>query len=223
MLPERWRTTRKQKEKKKKSTPENVGQREECAARCTAKIRGKALKKQARQARAEHLVKCCLEPGRKKANREPLTELFVKGQFTEDREEWQEELQRHCEEVYTDLDETKEAQESRVEYFRKTGNQQFTKEGRNGEITNDLVLQARAMLSDNKVNGPEDAIVSEMIKKLPMEKIYTFAECFQEEFLGQMDAKFVECCETGLLEEAGCCTEERNQKLQSNSFDIGDI
>ena len=33
----------------------------------------------------------------------PLTELYVKGHFTEDREEWQKELQRHCEEVYTDL------------------------------------------------------------------------------------------------------------------------
>ena len=37
----------------------------------------------------------------------PLTELCVKVQFTEDREEWQKQLQRHCEEVYTDLEETK--------------------------------------------------------------------------------------------------------------------
>ena len=76
----------------------------------------------------------------------------------------------HCEEVYTDQEETKEAQESRIEHFKKKGNQQFTEEGRNAEIKVDLVLQARAKLSDNKVNGPEDAIVSEMIKKLPMEK-----------------------------------------------------
>ena len=32
--------------------------------------------------------------------------------------------------------------------------------------TTDLVQQARAKLSDNKVNGPEDAIVSETIKKV---------------------------------------------------------
>ena len=50
----------------------------------------------------------------------------------------------------------------------------------------DLVLQARTRLSDNKVNGPEDAIVSEMIKRLPMEKIHTIARCFQERFLGLM-------------------------------------
>ena len=52
----------------------------------------------------------------------------------------------------------------------------------------DLVLQARAKLSDNKVNGPEDAIVSEMITKLPMEKIYIIARCFQERFMGQMES-----------------------------------
>ena len=57
---------------------------------------------------------------------------------------------------------------------------QFTVEGRTAEITVDLVLQARATMSDNKVNGPEDAIVSEMIKQLPWEEIYTITKCFQE-------------------------------------------
>ena len=52
--------------------------------------------------------------------------------------------------MYTDLQETKEAQDSRIE--------------------------------------PEDANVSEMIKKLPMEKIYTVARCFQERFMGQMES-----------------------------------
>ena len=44
---------------------------------------------------------------KKRPKSKPLTELYVKGQFTEDGEEWQEELQRHCEEVYIDLEETK--------------------------------------------------------------------------------------------------------------------
>ena len=44
---------------------------------------------------------------------------------------------------------------------------QFIEEDRKAEITVDLVLQASA---DNKVNGPEDAIVSEMVKNLTMEK-----------------------------------------------------
>ena len=41
----------------------------------------------------------------------PFSDLYVNGQFTEDREEWLKELQRHCEEVYTDQDETREVQE----------------------------------------------------------------------------------------------------------------
>ena len=39
--------------------------------------------------------------------------------------------------MYTDLEATKEAQEIRIEYFKKKGNQQFTEEGRNAEITVD--------------------------------------------------------------------------------------
>ena len=70
----------------------------------------------------------------------------MKAHFSEDREEWQKELQRHCEELYTDQEETKEAQDSRIEYFKEKGNQQFTEEARNAEITVDLVLQARAKL-----------------------------------------------------------------------------
>ena len=71
------------------SVPENVRLHEEAAARCTAKIKRSVLKKQARKARAEHQVECCLEPGKEKAKRKPLTELCVKVHFTEDREEWQ--------------------------------------------------------------------------------------------------------------------------------------
>ena len=108
--------------------------------------------------------------------------------FTEDREEWQKELQSHCVEVCTDLEETKEAQEGIIEYFKKEGNLQLTEEGRSAEITVALVLQAGAKLSDNKVNGPEEAIVSEMIKRFTMDKIYTIAKCFQERFMGQMES-----------------------------------
>ena len=64
--------------------PEGVRLREEAAARCTAKIERRVLRKQARKARAEHLVRCSLEPGKKKAKRKPLTELYVEGHFIED-------------------------------------------------------------------------------------------------------------------------------------------
>ena len=49
--------------------------------------------------------------------RKPLSDLYVNGRFMEEREEWQKELQRDCDEVKTDHDETKEVQEGRIEYF----------------------------------------------------------------------------------------------------------
>ena len=45
----------------------------------------------------------------------------MKGQFTEDREEFQQELQRHCEEVFTDKEETKQIQQNRIDDFKKKG------------------------------------------------------------------------------------------------------
>ena len=43
-------------------------------------------------------------------------------------------------------------------------------------------------MSENKVNGPEDAVVSEMIKQLHQEEIYIITKCFQQSFMGQMKA-----------------------------------
>ena len=90
--------------------------------------------------------------------------------------------------MYTDQEETREVRENRIEYFKKKGDQQFTADGRKAEVTVDLFLQVRAKMADNKVNGPEDAVVSEMIKEVPLEKIYTITRCFQERFMGQMEA-----------------------------------
>ena len=126
-------------------------------------------------------MKCSLEPAKKNVKRKPLRENFVKENFTEEREESQKELHRHCEEVYTDQGET-------IEYFKKKGDQQFAMEGRTVQITVDLMVQARAKMSDNKVNGPEDAIASEMINQLPLEKIYTITKCFQQRFMVQMES-----------------------------------
>ena len=71
-----------------------------------------------------------------------------------------------------DQEETKEVQEHQI-FLKK-------------KVTSDLVLQARAKLNDDKVNGPEDAVASEMIKILPLEKIYTMARCLQDRSMGQM-------------------------------------
>ena len=50
----------------------------------------------------------------------------MKGTFTEDREEWQKELQKHCEEASSDQEATQEVQEDRIEHIKKKGDQQFT-------------------------------------------------------------------------------------------------
>ena len=94
-------------------------------------------------------------------------------------------LQRHCGGVFFHPEETRGVQEKRIEDFEKEGDRHFTDDGRGAEITVVLVLQARAKMSENKVNGPEDAFVSDMIKQLPLEKIYTITRCFQELFMGR--------------------------------------
>ena len=89
------------------STLESVKPREEAAARCTAKIKRKVLKKQARKARSRASSKMLHATG-KKGQKEAVERTNVKGYFTEDRDEWRKELPRHCEEVYFDQEETKE-------------------------------------------------------------------------------------------------------------------
>ena len=94
--------------------------REEAAASCSKVIGRKVQRKQARRARVSHCVKCSLEPGTK-IKRKPLIELFVDGNFTDDRPEWQNELERLCGSVYTELEETKEVQQEGIEYFKGRG------------------------------------------------------------------------------------------------------
>ena len=151
-------TTKADRDQTAKQTPEIVIVREEASARCTKVIGRRVLKKQSRKANADHLIRGCKMPG------------------------------RHCEGVCTDLDETREVQEDRLEYFNEKGNQYFTDDGRRAEITIDLVLQARAKMSDNNVNVAEDAVVSETIKQVTQGKTYIIMKCFQERFMGLTEA-----------------------------------
>ena len=50
------------------------------------------------------------------------------------------------------------------------GDRHSTEVGRIAEITVDLVLQARAKMAEERVNGPDASTVIEMIKQLPQEK-----------------------------------------------------
>ena len=83
-------------------------------------------------------------------------------------------------------------------------------------------MQAMEKMSENKVNGPEEAVVSEMSKQLPQGEIHIITKCFQERFMGQMEApsswKFVKLV---FFTKTRSRTKERDQKLQSHCFDIG--
>ena len=205
------------KAQRDKESMGNVRLREEAAARRTAKIIRKVLKKQVRKARTEHLVKCCFEPGRRRPKNKPLTELYVKGILPKTGKNGKRNFKHIVKRCTPTWKKPKKNRKTEIEFFRKKGNQQFTEEGRNAEITVDLVLQARVSLSENKVNRPEDAIVSEMIKKLPMEKIYTFMRWFQERFMGMMESpsswKVVKLV---FFRKLGCSPVQKDQKLQSN-------
>ena len=118
--------------------------------------------------------------------------------------------------AYTDMEETKEEQENRIEYFWKKGNQQFTEDGR----TVDPVLQARAKLSEN---GPEDHREGDDQKVAHGEDLHN-----DEVLSGTISAsdgvpKLVKGGEVGVLEEAGCSPDQRDQELRSNSADVGDV
>ena len=43
-------------------------------------------------------------------------------------------------------------------------------------------------MQDNKVSGPEDNMVSEMMKQFPFGFFYMNAKCFQERFMGREKA-----------------------------------
>ena len=58
----------------------------------------------------------------------------------------------------------KTKQEKCKRRLKVKGDPRLTDDWRGAGITIDLVMQARAKMSENQVNGPEDAVVSEMIK-----------------------------------------------------------
>ena len=122
--------------------------------------------------------------------------------------------------MHADEEETNEIQADRIECFKKKSDRQFTVLGRTAEITVDLVSQARAQMSDIKVNGPDDAIVSEMIKKLHLEKCAQSRGVFKNASWTRWN---LQARETGLLAKTGRCTEEGDQKHLGNCAAISNV
>ena len=131
---------------------------------------------------------------------------------------------KHCNEVFLDLEESREVQTQRIEYFKRTGDQHFTKNGLLAEITNDLVLHIRARMSQIKVNGPEDAVVNEMIEQLPREKIYGITEDFQELFVVKVEAPISwKIVKPVFLRIPDGEPKNRIRSYRAIAFDIGDV
>ena len=111
------------RDKTMKETPENVRIREEAAARCTKVIKRRVLKKQARKARADLLVKCGLMPGRREIKR------LRKGN-------------KNCRNIVKRCTLTQMKQETCKKkgsnISKKKGDRHFAEDGRGAEITVDL-------------------------------------------------------------------------------------
>ena len=118
---------------------DGVRTREQAAARCTEAIKRRVLKKQARKARAGHLVRCSMALGEKKAHRPTLTELTRRRAFYFKKSSGKKNC-RGTVKRYTRIRKRRKKNKKRIEYFKMKGDQQFTVEGRNAEITVDLVL-----------------------------------------------------------------------------------
>ena len=138
MLQGKWRTPQKMRVRDKavKQPPKSVRIREKAAARCTNVIKRRVLKKQARKARADHLSKCSMMPGRRKMKRKPLSELYVNGTSRKAENYGKREWQRQCEEVCADHEETRKAQEQSIEHFEKEADiSQTTEEEQRSRLT----------------------------------------------------------------------------------------
>ena len=81
--------------------------------------------------------------------------------------------------MHTDPEGTREVQQKRIECCNKERRSAF-----HGRQKRSRDNEARVKMSENKVNGLEDAVASEMIRQLHLEKIYTLTKCFQERFTG---------------------------------------
>ena len=75
-------------------------------------------------------------------------------------------------------------QTERISQFKTQGDRQFAEEGRIEEITIDMVLRARARMAEEQVNGPEDSVVTEIVKEFPQEKILEITKSCQKRFTG---------------------------------------
>ena len=101
--------------------------------------------------------------GKRKDKRKPLKELYIEDTFTENRNEWNKELEKHSNEVYVDAEETTEVQKKDDRVYGGWGSTVH----RSWEGRRDF---GRPCVASHKVSGTEDNVVSAMITQLLPEK-----------------------------------------------------
>ena len=84
------------------------------AVRCQNHVRKKQLRKIVRKARSELEAGRVVLPREKVKHRPVVTQLWVNGRASEDRDEWTGEVRGHCERCYDDKAETPEVHAERI-------------------------------------------------------------------------------------------------------------
>ena len=116
-------------------------------------------------------------PEVKIVQRSVVKKLWVAVRSSEDREEKIEEV-CHYDRCYDDRDETAEVKAERTREKRRRGDSLVVWKGRKEEITVDRVLRALEKMMKNKASGPSVCLVTEMLRKLPMESVYEIIHRF---------------------------------------------
>ena len=143
-------------------------------------MRKKQLRKIARKARRELEAGRAVLPREKVIHRPVVTQLWVNGRASEDRDEWTEEVRGHCERCYDDKAETPVVQAERIRRQRVSGDRHVALQGRRILIVVDMILEY--------ANGLAHCLVTEMLGCLPTETVHEVACWFDKFFKGECQA-----------------------------------
>ena len=113
-------------------------------------------------------------------------------------------LNQQCGKIYDDPEEDNGTQAWRIWKFREEGKRQKGG-GREEQITVDPAPRARGNAQLNWANGPEEIIVTEMLKELPLESIKEIMKMVPTQDSWRMRlSKFLENCAVGVPTESRC-------------------
>ena len=135
------------------------------AAKCRDPVSTKVLRKRAKRARREFDARFGALSKGKTVRRPPIKKLSFNGGVSEDREEWMEEVRRHCERCYDEKDEPTQVQEKRIQEQEKRKKSPGGVDRRRGGGHGGQGTKGGKVMK-NKANGLEECLVSEKYKNL---------------------------------------------------------